>query len=144
MLKTRIGAAAVALAAGVTTIATGSAPAIAADVNPYSASAICGSGYSVIDKQVSEGEYYMYLLYNSSNGKNCAVTLKQANLGTKTLTDVYLIGQKNAGAAEDYGKFEYYAGPVYLYAPNECIQWGGFATVGGSTYYYNSPWEHCG
>jgi len=131
-----------AIAAGVTAIVTGPSAAYASDVNPYSASAICGSGYSVIDSAVSEGHYYMYLLYNSSNGKNCAVTLKQANLGTKTLTDVYIIPESGT-PDEDYGSFTSYAGPVYVYAPGECITWGGFATVSGTTYSYNSPWEHC-
>jgi len=138
----RIGAGAMALAAGVTAVAMGPTAAFASDVNPYSASAICGSGYSVIDKAVNEGKYYMYLLYNSSNGKNCAVTLKQANLGAKTLTDVYLLSESGT-ADEDYGSYTYYAGPVYVSAPNTCIEWGGFTTVSGSNYSYNSGWEHC-
>ena len=139
----RIGAGATALAAGVTAVVMAPGAAFASDVNPYSASAICGSGYSVIDKAVSEGKYYMYLLYNSGNGKNCAVTLKQTNLGTKTLTDVYLLG-KNGTADEDYGSYTYYAGPVYVSAASQCIEWGGFTTVSGSSYSYNSGWEHCG
>jgi hypothetical protein len=139
----RIGAGAAALAAGVTAVVAGPSAAFASDVNPYSASAICGSGYSVIDKAVTEGKYYMYLLYNSSNGKNCAVTLKQANLGTKTLTDVYLLAE-NGTSDEDYGSYTYYAGPVYVSAASQCIEWGGFTTVSGSSYSYNSGWEHCG
>ena len=132
-----------ALAAGVTAVVMGPSAAFASDVNPNSASAICGSGYSVIDKAVSEGKYYMYLLYNSSNGKNCAVTLKQSSLGTKTLTDVYLLAE-NGTSDEDYGSYTSYAGPVYVSAANQCIEWGGFVTVSGGTASYNSGWEHCG
>ncbi|MBO3742153.1 hypothetical protein [Actinoplanes flavus] len=139
----RIGAGAMAVAAGVTTVAMGPSPALASDVNPYSASAICGSGYTVIDKAVKEGKFYMYLLYSSSTGKNCAVTLKQTNLGVKTLTDVYIIPETGT-PDEDYGSFEYYAGPVYVNAAGKCITWGGFAVVSGTNHSYNSPWEHCG
>jgi hypothetical protein len=46
----------------------------------------------------------------------------------------------------DGGQDEYYAGPKYIYAPHECIAWGGGATRPGSsdTQFWISPASHCG
>jgi hypothetical protein len=146
-LKTSIGrvaAAAAAVVAGATALAVGPGAAYASDVNPNSASALCGSGYKVIQTHATEGAFYTYLLYNSSNGKNCAVTLKQKNLGTKNTTDVYLLSQKTQKSAEDFGSYTSYAGPIYLSAPGECVKFGGSVMYGNTIYTYDSPWAACG
>ncbi len=138
----RIAAGAAALAAGATTIVAGPTAALAADVNPYSASALCGSGYSVVDYFKDDGRAYIYLLYNSGNGKNCVVSLKQKQLGSKTHVSAVL--QTKATVKVDSGNYGYYAGPVYLYARNECVSFGGEVTVNGELSVYSSDFRYCG
>jgi hypothetical protein len=142
-LKTRIAAAAAAVVVGATALAVSPGVANASDVNPYSASALCGSGYKVIDHGAVEGAFYTYLLYNSSNHKNCAVTLKQKNLTTKNTTDVYILTASEK-TAEDFGSYTSYAGPIYLSAPGECVKFGGEVMYGNLIYTYNSDWVACG
>ncbi|MFG2059529.1 protein kinase [Micromonospora sp. NPDC048930] len=110
--------------------------------NPYTATQVCGSGYQVIDSAtltangVRKGR--VYLLYNTSNGYNCVVTLKDVNVGVATSTSAYLEVQGKTRQTES-GSYKYYAGPVRAGAPGVCVKWGG--STGGAS--YNSPWEHC-
>jgi Peptidase family M23 len=106
--------------------------------NPYSASEVCGSGYSVIDSHALTGGK-VYLLYNAGNKKNCVTTLKSGSLGKKTPASAHL-QVKGAAKATDSGSFAYYAGPVSRAAGSTCVKWGG--SVGSSS--YTSPFEHCG
>jgi hypothetical protein len=142
-MRTSIGRIAAAALAGASALAIVPGVANASDVNPNSASALCGSGYKVVDHHATEGAFYTYLLYNSSNGKNCAVTLKQKSLTTKNTTDVYLISA-NGKTAEDFGSYTSYAGPIYLSAPGECVKYGGSVMYGNTIYTYDSNWEACG
>jgi hypothetical protein len=76
-----------------------------------------------------------YLLYSGSTGKNCAVTLKTADVGTKSPVSVWL--QKRGGTqVTDSGSYAWYAGPVYVSARNVCVRFGG----NGRT----SAWGNCG
>lgn len=146
MLKTnmvgRIAAGSAALAAGVTAVVVGPTAALAADVNPYSASALCGSGYGVVDYFKDDGRAYIYLLYNSSSGKNCVVSMKQKQLGSKTHVSAVL--QTHETVKVDSGNYSYYAGPVYLSARGECVSFGGEVTVNGELNVYSSPFGYCG
>ncbi|MTE19412.1 hypothetical protein F0L17_09785 [Streptomyces sp. TRM43335] len=76
----------------------------------------------------------IYLYYDSSTGKNCAVAVKTAagGYGTPNYVAVTLFRCKTStpGAFcdwagqpndSDYGTFSYYAGPVELYAAGKCI-----------------------
>jgi hypothetical protein len=144
----RIAAGVAAVVAAVTAVAVGPGAAYASDVNPYSASALCGSGYGVVASHAIEGQLYIYLLYNNSTGKNCAVALKQRNLGVKDSTDVFILPQNESQRpAEQSGNFTSYAGPIYLTAPGECVEYGGsiqYGGVGKPIYSYNSTWVACG
>ncbi|MFD9425727.1 MULTISPECIES: hypothetical protein [unclassified Streptomyces] len=100
---------------------------------------VCGSGYALIDSVGLGGEAVVYLTYNSGNGKNCAVTLRNA-VGAPELMDVVLRRSgDDASTVWDSGNYTSYAGPVYLYAQGSCIDWGGLfrkrVTMGNS---------HCG
>ncbi|MBB3062062.1 N-acetylmuramoyl-L-alanine amidase [Microbulbifer rhizosphaerae] len=106
--------------------------------NPYAPEEICGSGYEVIDSHALSGGR-VYLLYNSSNGYNCAVTLKTLNLGSPSAVSASL-QVKGETMATDSGNFSYYAGPVKRSAPDTCVKWGG--SVGSGS--YMSEFEHCG
>jgi hypothetical protein len=140
----RVATAAAALVAVATAVVAGPGAAYASDVNPASATGLCGSGYKIVATHATEGAFYTYLLYNSSNGKNCAVTFKQKNLTTKNTTDVYLISQDTHRTAEDFGSYTSYAGPIYLTAPGECVKFGGEVMYGNLIYTYDSDWVACG
>ena len=106
--------------------------------NKYSPQAACNSGghgggyYVQRSLPVSGGT--AYLLYNSST-YNCAVTIKTQNVGTKSAVSAWI--QKQGGSRiADSGSFEWYAGPVYVKAPNTCVRFGG----NGGT----APYGNCG
>ncbi|WP_308368107.1 MULTISPECIES: sialidase family protein [unclassified Microbulbifer] len=105
--------------------------------NPYTPEEACGSGYSAVDSHALTGGR-IYLLYNSSNGYNCVVTMKASNVGTPSAVSASL--QVEGGTkATDSGNFSYYAGPVKKYAPSTCVKWGG--SIGSSS--WESLYQHC-
>ncbi|WP_233564896.1 serine/threonine protein kinase [Micromonospora musae] len=111
--------------------------------NPYTANQACGPGYQVIDSATLTGgdgrrRGRVYLLYNTGNGNNCVVTLKDTAVGTKTTVSAYL-EVKGQDRTTESGSFDYYAGPVTATAPGKCVKWGG--STGGAS--YASPFEHC-
>ena len=105
---------------------SGAGPAEAASASQ--AAAICGSGYSPLGAYPLAASI-IYISYNG--GTDCAVNIKTQNVGTPSETYVYLNGPNASwgGNADngswDGGSYSYYAGPVYTYAPHECIYWGG-------------------
>ncbi|SDE50513.1 M23 family metallopeptidase [Glycomyces harbinensis] len=107
--------------------------------NPYTAGEVCGSGYSQINQHALGTVGAVFLLYNSSNGYNCVVTLKYTSVGNPSAVSASL--QVEGGTVtKDSGSFSYYAGPVKKSAPNTCVKWGG--SVGSTT--WTSAWSHCG
>ncbi|MQM27658.1 M23 family metallopeptidase [Glycomyces albidus] len=107
--------------------------------NPYTPGEVCGSGYSQINQHALGTVGAVFLMYNSSNGYNCVVTLKYTNVGTASAVSATL--QVEGGTTtKDSGNFSYYAGPVKKSAPNTCVKWGG--SVGSTT--WTSAWSHCG
>nr|WP_187356256.1 serine/threonine-protein kinase [Micromonospora costi] len=127
---------------GSTAPTPGATSAKPAKPNPYTAGEACGAGYQVIDSATltSGGQRTgrVYLLYNTGNGYNCVVTLKDTAVGTKTAASAYLEVQGRARST-DSGSFEYYAGPVRASAAGKCVKWGG--STGGAS--YGSSFEHC-
>ncbi|HZE37918.1 MAG TPA: M23 family metallopeptidase [Stackebrandtia sp.] len=107
--------------------------------NIYSSQKLCGSGYGVVDSAALSNVAQVYLLYNSSTGSNCAVTIKHKNVGTASATSAFVEPQGGTRAT-DSGSFTYYAGPVKVTAKGTCVRWGG--SYGSTT--YTSPFEHCG
>ncbi|WP_240644082.1 M23 family metallopeptidase [Antribacter gilvus] len=107
--------------------------------NPYTPGEVCGSGFTQVDSAALGTAGRVYLMYNSSNGNNCVVTLKSTNLGNPTAVSAFLEPQGSTRTT-DSGSYGYYAGPVKRSAPNTCVRWGG--SVGSSS--YTSPFEHCG
>ncbi|MEU1982195.1 hypothetical protein [Nocardia sp. NPDC019395] len=101
----------------------------------------CGNNYHEIDSRQIKGAV-IHLLYNGST--NCVVTEKTAYLGTKTGVYAYIGTADQTDQDLDRGDYDYYAGPVKVKAPGECIIWGGSAnppTGGGDT--WQSQPEHC-
>ncbi|MFE9692666.1 protein kinase [Micromonospora sp. NPDC005806] len=111
--------------------------------NPYTAKQVCGSGYQVVDSAtltangVRKGR--VYLLYNTTSGANCVVTMKDTDVGRATTVSTYLEVQGKARNT-DSAAYKYYAGPVRASAAGVCVKWGG--STGGAS--YGSPFEHCG
>lgn len=107
--------------------------------NPYTAGEVCGSGYSQIDQHALGSVGAIFLMYNSSNGYNCVVTLKYTSVGTASSVSASL--QAEGGTkTTDSGSYSYYAGPVKKSAPDTCVKWGG--SVGSTS--WTSDWSHCG
>ncbi|MER8188266.1 spore-associated protein A [Kitasatospora sp. NPDC094015] len=112
--------------AGVLALAIGgTVMAVPASAQAASYNGACGSGYSTIDHRDLNSGGTVYLTYNRSNGNNCVVTVRN-NPGPALLM---LAGLKKAGASTwadlDEKYYTSYAGPVYLHAPNSCIDWEG-------------------
>ncbi len=105
--------------------------------NPYTATAICGSGFTVSDTH-SLGGANIYLLYNAATGQNCVTTVVTAPRGAVALNATLSV--QGGASASNPGTFTYYAGPVKLAAPGVCVQWGGsYNSVS-----WTSGWSHCG
>ena len=114
-------------------VAFGTGPASAATYN-----GACGSGYSVIDHHDIQGGT-IFLTYN--NGSNCVVTVRDQP-GQKWWMSANVSITGSSDIHQDPGWFTTYAGPVFVNAPGQCINWGGTITVppaqgGGS-------WEQIG
>jgi hypothetical protein len=124
-----------ALTAG--TVAVTAAPAQAAAYN-----GACGSGYSVIDKMhVQSDRATVYLTYN--NGWNCVVTITNTPGKREYMSAaIELSSSRGDGWIEDKGYYTKYAGPVYVYAPNECVDWGG--QIADTATIYIQWNDHCG
>lgn len=103
--------------------------------NPYSATQVCGSGYSVIDSH-DLGSATIYLLYKS--GYNCVVTMVHNGDGSVGLNATLSV--QGGSSASNPGLFQWYAGPVRLAAAAECVKWGGSYESTSWT----SSWSHCG
>ncbi|MER7309718.1 MULTISPECIES: spore-associated protein A [Streptomyces] len=134
----RIGSAAAVLGLTAVGMVAATGTAAAASYNGG-----CGSGYSVIDsKDVGDGN--TFLTYNSSTGYNCVVTVSDTPGKPMHLRAALRIHRTDTvwKAAElDEGTYNYYAGPVYLYASHSCIDFGGSAN---SSYFQVDYGVHCG
>ncbi|MEU9131761.1 CHAP domain-containing protein [Kitasatospora sp. NPDC048540] len=105
--------------------------------NPYTPTAVCGSGFGVVDSHGLDGAQ-VYLLYNATTGQNCVTTLVDRPAGPVPLNATLSV--QDGASASDPGNFASYAGPVRLAAPGACVKWGGSY---GSTS-WTSDWSHCG
>ncbi|MEU6428849.1 protein kinase [Microbispora sp. NPDC046973] len=106
--------------------------------NPYTAKGVCGSGYAVVDSH-SYGQATTYLLYNTSNGYNCVITMAKYVVPGKIKMSAVLKVQ-NGSSKTDSGSYTTYAGPIRLPAKGKCVIWGG----GYGTAAWSSAWSHCG
>ncbi|WP_433709542.1 hypothetical protein ACQP2U_24015 [Nocardia sp. CA-084685] len=139
MKKSKILAAFIATSAALTVggVALGSGSASAATYN-----GVCGPGYSVIDHHDLDGGT-IFLTYN--NGWNCVVTVRnQPGQAEKMLASLNIFGSSDKH--RDSGWYTTYAGPVFVNAPHQCVDWGGGITPPG--YENGGVWNviggHCG
>ena len=106
--------------------------------NKYTAKEACGSGYAV-DASHSISGATIYLLYNSSTGYNCVVTLATYTGGSVPMSATLKV--EGGSSKTDSGSYTYYAGPVSLSAPGKCVIYGG--SYNGSSW-IESSWGNCG
>lgn len=120
----RVGAGAAALVA-MAGVSLMSAPAASAAATAAAYNGACGSGYAVVNSMPIGDKGMTYLTYNSSTGKNCAVTIRNT-AGPATRIIVVLARSDGAGGAQvDDGTYTTYAGPVYVSAAGSCVDWVG-------------------
>ncbi|MEV6864672.1 protein kinase [Streptosporangium subroseum] len=106
--------------------------------NPYTAAGVCGSGYAQVEAHALGSAATIYLLYNSSAGKNCVVTMSRYEVPSKVSMNAVLQVQGGASASNP-GSFTVYAGPVRLAAVKKCVIWGG----SHGSLSWKSGWSHC-
>ena len=104
----------------------------AASANPYTPTEVCGSSYRVVHSHHIRGDAggilgTSYLLWSSRTKKNCAVTIKRRAVGIPTWMRVRLAREGSPLQTDDsgYEGYRYYAGPLYVRAPGQCVIYGG-------------------
>ncbi|MFF3442560.1 serine/threonine protein kinase [Streptosporangium sp. NPDC002721] len=107
--------------------------------NPYTATAVCGSGYKVVNSRALGSAATVYLLYNAAQAKNCVVTMSRYVFPSKIAMNATLQVQGGSSASNP-GRFTVYAGPVRLPAAKKCVIWGG----SHGSLSWKSGWSHCG
>ncbi|MFD8794737.1 spore-associated protein [Streptomyces vinaceus] len=110
-------AAALALTAAATLAATGTAQAA---VGP----SVCGAGYNVVETVNIGSVGKLYLTWNASTGKNCAVTIRNTP-GPAVWMEVWVTRLDTGGGDVDNGDYTQYAGPVHINGRGTCIAFGG-------------------
>jgi hypothetical protein len=88
----------------------------------------CGNGYGVVNQfDLPTNRGTVFLTYNASTGRNCVVTVR-TNPGAATLMEAALKRSSSSTWTVDSGNYTTYAGPVYVSAAGQCVDWGG--TIG--------------
>jgi hypothetical protein len=104
----------------------------------------CGSGYVVIDHMSADptggSSGVVYLTYNG--GWDCVVTETNTPGKSAYMVAQIALAKPNTTWKTDAHTYKQYAGPVYLDAPGQCIDWGGLV---GSNFEIPTKWgDHCG
>lgn len=114
---------------GLTLGLSGSAQATTQSGAIATAKSACGSSYTHVSFVTSMGIinqdlYWAVVLYSSTTGKNCAVNIKDSanwNYGVPSWLGMGIKTVSQSSYTEDINNYTKYAGPVYVYAPNECV-----------------------
>jgi hypothetical protein len=109
-------------AAMVATALTAASPAYAAATYANE----CGSGYGVVNSAAIGTKGTVFLTYSSSTGKNCVVA-KRNSVGSPVLIEAGLAVHPVGNHWTEYEgrQFTSYAGPIYLSAADQCVDWMG-------------------
>ena len=101
----------------------------------------CGSGYKFLGSmEVNVPNGIAYVTYN--NGWKCLITYTRTpGLTQYIAAGITLTGTPNWNV--DVGNYKLFAGPVYLYAPHKCIDWGGWTQGYGYTGFQSRSNEYC-
>ncbi|MFF3680149.1 hypothetical protein ACFYYS_40035 [Streptomyces sp. NPDC002120] len=119
----------------------------------------CGAGYyqqdayPLGDTNGATGAGVMFLYYNKSTGKNCAILRRDASFRVTEGMSIILEDSSGQSVGDGQRGYTQYAGPIYLYAPGRCVKLRGevtgYWTGDDSTYLVkkhneNTGWVHCG
>jgi hypothetical protein len=121
---------------------------LVAGATPASAAGPCGSSYTRVGVYNIGIEKYGYrtgileVYYSSSTGKNCALTYGDGPYANTTSWKGVTISRGDgSGKDTDADNYKYYAGPVYVSAPGQCIDVEGISPSWTSVKLNN---VHCG
>ncbi|MEE1797669.1 spore-associated protein A [Streptomyces sp. NPDC101062] len=114
-----------------TLVLTGTGMAATA-TTAYAASynGVCGAGYSLVDSAAIGSVGTVFLTWNGSTGKNCAVAVRNTP-GAAVWMEAWVSRTADGGGDIDNGYFTSYAGPVYIDGRNTCIAFSG--TIGSQS-----------
>ncbi|MEV4112878.1 protein kinase [Nonomuraea sp. NPDC049695] len=115
-----------------------SKPYVPRKPNTSSPTALCGSGYKVVDSHALGPDATIYLLYSSGAGKNCVVTMSRMIFPEKAQMNA-ILQVKGGSSASAPGRYPANAGPVRLPAKQKCVIWGGSWAEKS----WKSGWSHC-
>lgn len=108
----------------------GSAPASATSYSTMLATARNACGYTKVVAEIGTSSVHYYgnetsrIFVFYQNGWNCAVHVRNSSVIGSGYTSIQLAVANNS-PKYDRGTYSKYAGPVYVYAPNSCIDvWG--------------------
>jgi hypothetical protein len=119
----------IATTAALAAVAVGGATALAGPASAATQATyngVCGSGYTVIDQTPVSDLGTIFITWNGTTGKNCAVTVRN-NPGTAFPMGISLNTKTSQPTTPvtDEGQYTTYAGPVYVDARGVCITWEG-------------------
>lgn len=113
--------------------ATGAAVAMTVATAPTASAATynggCGSGYGVVNSAPVGTVGTVFLTYNSSNGNNCVVTVRNSSGSGITICERLWSSRDSTGLCEP--GMTTWGGPVSLHAAGLCVSWRG--TIGSAT-----------
>ncbi|MEU1072713.1 MULTISPECIES: spore-associated protein A [unclassified Streptomyces] len=104
--------------------------ALPATAQAASYNGACGAGYSVVESAPIGNAGTVFLTWNGSVGKNCAVAVRNTS-GPAVWMETYITRTADWTGATDSGYFTTYAGPVYINGRNTCIAFSG--TIGSES-----------
>ncbi|MEU5994656.1 hypothetical protein ABZ806_37255 [Spirillospora sp. NPDC047418] len=104
---------------------------LVATASAASASGPCGSGYYLIRSypiKTSGGtrKGTLEVFWNSGTRKNCVLTYGYGSWANTKNFKIAGIALHGESFKSDRGDYTYYAGPVYQYAPHQCIDVVGY------------------
>ncbi|GAA4630475.1 spore-associated protein A [Actinoallomurus vinaceus] len=114
---------------------------------------VCGSSYYQVYSQTESGYdkssdgwgtvVYIKIGYSPVTGKNCAFIQKSTtnySYGQESGLSIALRRQKDGAYDYDGGSYKYFAGPVKLSAPNQCVSADGWDDWAG---HWSTGWHAC-
>ncbi|MEU8837916.1 hypothetical protein AB0D97_02135 [Streptomyces roseus] len=145
-----------ALAIGSGVAAVSALAAVPAEAQTISGGS-CGAGYyqqdayPLGDSQGATGAGVIFLYYNSSTGKNCAILRRDVNFIVSDGMDISLDSSSGGSDVDGQRAYTQYAGPVYVSARGACVRitahvtgvWKDSAYL-AKTHSENTGWVHCG
>ncbi|MFE0579338.1 hypothetical protein [Streptomyces sp. NPDC058874] len=150
----RISRRVLAITTGV--VAVSSLAAVPAQAQTISGGS-CGAGYyqqdayPLGDHTGASGAGVMFLYYNKSTGKNCAILRRDTQFNVTDGMGIAISSSDGKVSADNRRTYTQYAGPVYVSAPGKCVMLSGHVTGfwnGSSgwpgTHRETTGWVHCG